>query len=164
MRKFWAIGVLALTVIGAQADERVQVGYAKVDEFSDFGESRWDRERNQQEFTAIVQEAAAKLPIGQRLVVKVLDVNRAGELEWWRAGADRLRVLRNITWPKIELEYQILEGSRVVKEGTARLADIDYLQNNFFTAGQDSNSSWRYERRLLDRWFKETVLGAPTAR
>lgn len=159
MRNGWVSGLLVLVSLGTwAADERVVVSYDNIEAFSDFGESRWDRERNQKDFSALLQEVTANLPPGQLLAIKVLDVNRAGELEWLRTRAERLRVMRNVSWPRIEFEYQISEGGRVLKAGTARLADMGYLQDGFFTHAQSNNQSWRYERRLLDRWFKETVL------
>lgn len=157
MRKF----LLGLALVAGAATAQVgpvQIDFGKVEEFADFGDSRWERERNQKDFEAMLREATAALPAGRRLSIKVLDVNLAGELEWWWSRADRLRVMRNVSWPMVEIEYQLLEGGRVLKSGTARLADMNYLQNDFFTASQ-SGTALRYERRLLDRWFKEQILG-----
>lgn len=157
MRKF----LLGLALVAGAATAQVgpvQIDFGKVEEFADFGDSRWERERNQKDFEAMLREATAALPAGRQLSIKVLDVNLAGELEWWWSRADRLRVMRNVSWPMVEIEYQLLEGGRVLKSGTARLADMNYLQNDFFTASQ-SGTALRYERRLLDRWFKEQILG-----
>ena len=157
MRKF-ALIALALAAGMAQAADRVQVSFAEADKFADFGRSQWDRERNQKDFAAMLQDVAAKLPANQQLSIKVLDVNLAGELEWVRRYADELRVMRNVSWPMIEFEYQLSENGQVLKADKVRLTDMSYLQDSFFTVGQ-SSGTWRYEQRMLDRWFKETVLG-----
>lgn len=145
----------------AQQD-RVQIGFADVERFADFGESRWDRERNQKELTEILQAVTAKLPAGQQLSLKVLDVNLAGELEWWRSAAQRLRVMRSVTWPMIEIEYTLSENGRVLKSEKVDLKDMNYLQDRFFTGSQEASQTWRYERRLLERWFKASILAPAT--
>ncbi len=157
MRKLFASTLLVLAAGLVQASDRVQISYADTEKFADFGRSQWDRERNEKTFSAMLQEVAAKLPANQQLSIKVLDVNLAGELEWVRRAADELRVLRNVTWPTIEFEYQLSENGRVLKADKVRLSDMSYLQDSFFTVGQQS-TALRYEQRMLDRWFKETVL------
>ncbi len=157
MRKLFATTLLALAAGLAQGADRVQVSFADTEKFADFGRSQWDRERNQKDFTQMLQELSAKLPANQQLSIKVLDVNLAGELEWVRRAADELRVMRNVTWPMIEFEYQLSENGKVLKAEKVRLADMSYLQDSFFSVNQ--SGSWRYEQRMLDRWFKETVLG-----
>ena len=157
MRTLLAATLIVLATGLAQAGDRVQVSYADTEKFADFGRSQWDRERNQKEFSAMLQEVAEKLPPGQQLSIKVLDVNLAGELEWVRRSADELRVLRNVTWPMIEFEYQLSDNGRVLRSDKVRLSDMSYLQDSFFSGAQQS-TAWRYERRMLDRWFKEAVL------
>ena len=85
----------------------------------------------------MLQEVAEKLPPGQQLSIKVLDVNLAGELEWVRRTADELRVLRNVTWPMIEFEYQLSDNGRLLTGrieagdgGTLRFSGVLSLENN----------------------------------
>lgn len=159
MRNLFASTLLVLAAGLAQAGDRVQVSFTDTEKFADFGRSLWDRERNQQELTALWQEVAAKLPAGQQLSIKVLDVNLAGELEWVRRATAELRVLRDVTWPRMEFEYQLSENGRVLKSDTVSLSDMGYLQNGFFSAEQQS-TPLRYERRMLDRWFRVAIEGA----
>lgn len=157
MRTFVLGLALAWGAATAQSGS-VQIDFGKVEDFADFGDSRWERERNQKDFEALLREATAGLPAGRQLSIKVLDVNLAGELEWWWSRADRLRVMRNVTWPMVEIEYRLSEGGHTIKSGSVRLADMNYLQNDFFSVSQ-SSTAMRYERRLLDRWVKEQILG-----
>lgn len=159
MRKLFASTLLILAAGLAQAEEqRVQVHYVNTEKFADFGRSQWDRERNQQDFKALFEEVAAKLPAGRQLSIKVLDVNLAGELEWVRRATSEIRVLRDVTWPMVEFEYTLSENGRVLKSDTVRLSDMGYLQGGFFTAAQQS-THLRYERRMLDRWYRGTIEG-----
>jgi len=157
MRNLLAAALLSLSAGFAQAGDAMQISYADTAKFADFGRSQWDRERNQKEFSAMLQEVASKLPAHQQLSIKVLDVNLAGELEWVRRTADELRVMRNVTWPVIEFEYQLSENGRLLRSDKVRLSDMSYLQDSFFNGAQQS-TAWRYERRMLDRWFKDAVL------
>ena len=49
------------------------------------------RPTDEKDFAELLREVTAKLPAGQQLSIKVLDVNMAGELEWWRQATQRLR-------------------------------------------------------------------------
>jgi Protein of unknown function (DUF3016) len=149
MRQLVIAGVLSLILGPAAASDRVQVVFADTEKFADFGRSGWDREHNQKQLTALLEQALAGLP--QPVKVTVLDVNLAGELEWLRRSAQELRVLRSVTWPTIEFEYQ-LQGQEPQK---ARISDMGYLDDSFFTAAQ-SRDGLRYERRMIDRWVRDT--------
>jgi len=61
-------------------------------------------------------------------------------------------------WPMVEFEYTLSENGRVLKSDTVRLSDMGYLQGGFFTAAQQS-THLRYERRMLDRWYRDTIEG-----
>lgn len=151
---------LALTAGLAFADEqqaRVKVSYTDTSKFVDFGDSQWDRERNEKDFAAMLQELGKTLPAGQQLSLKFTDVNLAGELDWWRARSDRVRVMRSITWPLVEFEYQLSEGGRVLKSGTARVTDMSYLQHSI-TGSPAGSEAYKYEQRMLARWVKTELL------
>ena len=117
-----------------------------------------DIEIEDSDLVTAFEEVAAKLPAGRQLSIKVLDVNLAGELEWVRRATSEIRVLRDVTWPMVEFEYTLSENGRVLKSDTVRLSDMGYLQGGFFTAAQQS-THLRYERRMLDRWYRDTIEG-----
>ncbi len=154
MRKLLIATLLAFGVAASWAADRVEVSYADTEKFADFGDSRWERERNQADFSAMLQVLAQRLPAGQQLKVKLLDVNLAGEMDWWRARGDRIRVLRNVTWPIIEFEYQLLEGGKTIRSDKVLISDMAYLQSSLF--GQNEMAGFGYERRMLDRWARDT--------
>ncbi len=149
------IALLLATSLGSTwSADRVEVTYADTEKFADFGDSNWERERNQADFSAMLQVLAQRLPVSQQLKVKVLDVNLAGELDWWRVRGDRVRVLRNVTWPVVEFEYQVLEGGKLVKGDTVRVTDMAYLQSSLFN--DKGLTGFGYERRMLDHWARKT--------
>lgn len=156
MRTF--ILVLGLMAGVAQAaDGRVQVSFVNSDKFADFGDSRWDRERNEKELGALLQQVAGDLlPTGQTLSLRITDVNLAGEVEWWRFRGQPVRVMRDITWPVMEFDYQLRAGGQVLKSGSARLADMGYLQDNFFRA-RLQGEAYKYEQRMLERWVQREL-------
>lgn len=154
MRRLFVALLLATSFGPTWAADRVEVTYADTEKFADFGDSNWERERNQADFSAMLQVLAQRLPATQQLRVKVLDVNLAGELDWWRLRGDRIRVLRNVTWPVVEFEYQVLEGGKLVKADTVRVSDMAYLQSSLFH--DKGLTAFGYESRMLDRWARET--------
>ena len=42
--------------------------------------------------------------------IEVLDIDLAGELEWWHGPYD-IRYLRSYTWPRIKLRYTLKEAA-----------------------------------------------------
>ncbi|MDM0018298.1 DUF3016 domain-containing protein [Variovorax saccharolyticus] len=102
------------------------------------------------------------LPAGDALRIEVLDIDLAG---WFgpftfRTGID-LRVLRDITWPRIKLRYTLSRGDRVLASGEQHLSDLNYLMTVNRYSGSDR---LRYEKAMLDDWFARrivTAAGAP---
>ena len=96
-----------------------------------------------------------QLPPGQDLKVDVVDIDLAGRLEPnLRFGHD-IRVMKGRTdWPTIALRYSIESQGKVLVSGDARIDDKSYLDHiNRYSA----NESLRYEKRMLDEWFKTVV-------
>lgn len=158
MRTLFLAGLMAVAGFAQAAESRVSVSYVDSEKFADFGFSRWDRERNEKEFAEALQHLGSLLPAGQRLSLRVTDLNLAGEIEWWRFRGQDVRVMRSITWPIANFEYQLSDASgRVVKSGSARVQDMGYLDNSFFPV-RLQNETFKYEQRMLERWVKDELL------
>lgn len=158
MRSITTLIALTLAAGAATAaEDRVQVRYVDVGKFADFGDSSWDRERNEKDFSLMLQELGKRLPAGQRLSLEIRDVNLAGESEWWRTRNPELRVMRDVTWPMVELRYTLSAGGQVIKQGEARVSDLNYLHSSFFPSAQ-RNDRFAYEQRMLERWMKDELL------
>lgn len=154
-----ALAALAATVTAVQAAGRIEVEFVKPQEFADAGRSAIDRERVQASLSQFVQRRlAVRLPDGQTLRLEVTDIDLAGELYPAR-WAHELRVLRGgADWPRMTLNYTLLDGTRTVKSGEAKLSDPAYMFGTHGSAGHDSELA--YEKRMLQNWFDEHFAAA----
>ena len=91
------------------------------------------------------------LASGQELKVEILDIDLAGRHEPWRAHAYRVRIMRDITWPRIRLRY-VLENEGIVATTTEEsVIDMNYLGRPSVYYESDR---LRYEKQMLDDWFR----------
>ncbi len=103
-------------------------------------------------------ELAAKLPAGYQLLVTVTDLDLAGEVDPIPSlMMDQIRVLKDIYFPKITFDYQVLNAGGVsVSEAKAvTLKDMQYLSS---IRSAQSSDSYYYERKMLREWFMKDVL------
>lgn len=90
------------------------------------------------------------------LRVEVLDIDLAGWFEpfRFRTGTD-VRVLRDITWPRIELHYTLTRGDRVIASAEEQVLDLNYLMT---VNRYGSSDRLRYEKAMLDDWFSRHIV------
>lgn len=88
---------------------------------------------------------------GQELKLDVLDIDLAGQFEPWRPRAYDVRVMRGVTRPKITVRYVLEQGGEVVSRGEDVIRDMNYQMQ---VGTGYSNDSLRYEKLMLDEWFK----------
>lgn len=87
----------------------------------------------------------------QTLEVEVLDVDLAGELEWWHGPYD-IRFLRSVTWPRIKLRYTLKQGDATIRSSEELISDPSYQMN--VIAATRSGEVMPYEKEMLARWFR----------
>ena len=152
-----AAGLAAALLAGpAWAAGRVELSFQEAEKFADIGRSAADRDRALSGLRAHFDRYAKRLPEGRTLTVAITDVDLAGEIRPTGRG-DELRVLRGeADWPRITLSYTLSENGRPLAAGSERLSDMAYMQ----TGGSRDAGELYYERRMLDRWFAKTILGA----
>ncbi|MUG03911.1 DUF3016 domain-containing protein, partial [Bacillus tequilensis] len=103
------------------------------------------------------ESAAPRLAPGERLEVRLLDIDRAGEFEPWYGRGHDIRMLRNVYPPRINLEYRLLGSDGGVRaEGEERLVDLSYLSRGG-TLPHATTDPLRHEKRLLDDWLYRQV-------
>ncbi|WP_170295241.1 DUF3016 domain-containing protein [Paracoccus aestuariivivens] len=90
---------------------------------------------------------------GQVLHIQIQRLDLAGEYEPWRRGFEDVRIMRDITPPRINLHYALFENGRKTREGTARLSDMNYLSD---PRARSSDERLIHEKLLLRDWFRET--------
>lgn len=145
----------ALAFWAANAAATVTVTFTQPEGYVDMPFAPWDKERVMKDLQSHFEKLGAKLPLGQDLKVEVLDIDLAGRIEpQLRFGHD-IRILKGrADWPAIQLRYSIESQGKVLRSGDARVDDKSYLDHvNRYSA----NESLRYEKRMLDDWFK-TVM------
>lgn len=149
----WLAGFgVALCTTQANA-ANVTVTFTQPDNYVDMPFSPWEKERVMKDLQAHFDKLGRTLPTGQVLNVEVLDIDLAGQIEPQTRGTHDLRIMRGgADWPMIQLRYRLESAGTVIKSGESRINDMNYLQNriNRYSA----NESLRYEKRMLDEWFK----------
>lgn len=147
-----ALAVAAAT--GPAVAGSVEVKFTEPTKFADIGRSSSDQEQALAALRGHFESLGKRLPASHKLSVEVTDVDLAGEPEWARARPD-LRVLRGrADWPRIALRYSLSDGSRTLRQGDQQVLDMGYLQT---TSGRSSAEPLFYERRMIERWFTETI-------
>ena len=108
----WAAFACSLLASAAHAaDDALSVTFVDPEHFRDAG---FDREgHTDPSVLAGIEKhlhrlAQRYLADGQKLEVKILDVDLAGRLEPWR-GLNGVRYLSDITWPRIRLHYALVQ-------------------------------------------------------
>ena len=100
----------------------------------------------------VAKRAARSVPDGARLVVTITDVQRAGMIEPWRRAGTDLRVVRETTPPRIDLDFQLVAANgAVLKEGSRQLRDAAFLTRSSRHSGQQLS----YEKNLIDAWLRK---------
>ena len=148
-------GLFALTAGAASAG--VTVNYVESDKFSDLPFAPWEREQVLKDLSEYFGMLGEKLPEGQDLAIEVTDIDLAGREYPSMRGGRELRILKGTAdWPIMNLRYSLTQNGQVLKGGEARLADMSYMQRiNRFS----DSDPLRAEKRMIDEWFTETILG-----
>lgn len=148
-------GLFALTAGAASAG--VTVNYIESDKFADLPFAPWEREQVLKQLSEHFTKLGAQLPPGQDLAIEVLDIDLAGREYPNMRGGRELRVLKGTAdWPVMNLRYALTENGKVLKGGEERLADMSYMQR--INRMSDSDPL-RAEKRMIDEWFNQTILG-----
>ena len=151
-----ALAVTA-TMFSTACSAAVAVTFNKPEQYVDLPFMTHERDDVLKTLKQHFEKLGATLPAGQDLSVEILDVDLAGRLEPSKlTSSTELRVLRGgADWPMIELRYRIEAGGKSVKAGGARVTDMNYLGHlNRYPSGE----SLRYEKAMLDDWFKKEIL------
>jgi len=157
-RRTAALWLLALAVAGpAAASGRAEVRYVAPERFTDAGFGPQELARTQRVLASHLDGLARHLPDGQVLRIEVRDIDLAGTLEMF--SVDQLRVLGSAPdRPRLDLRYELSDGTQVLASGEAVLTDLAYLERG---VGIRRGQPLQHERRMLDRWFAERI--APEA-
>ena len=153
--KFALYCLLCLGAFGAQAAGRADVTFQDTQSFSDT-KSSWLRQQTLLDALAnhLQLLAQSHLADNQVLHIRITDVDLAGEIEYTHRVPE-VRVLRNITSPRIDLRYQLQTADQSQPESEVSLRDFSYLARiNRYSEGDPL----RYEKQMLDEWFLKSFV------
>lgn len=154
MRLTTIAALLLVSAGAAQAGGTVNVSFIEPEHFTDAGE------RSYYYSPATLKVIEQYLhDLGQRyladglvLKIDVTDIDLAG---WPQPAAGRgqgVRIVRGrADWPRISLRYTLEAIGQPAKQGEETLADLDYTNVLRPSTG---DYELRYERLLLETWFK----------
>lgn len=144
---------------GGVSAATVSVTFVQPEKFTDASFSRGsaterDLAELQQEMQQHFQRLAdRKLAASDTLAIEVLDIDLAGNFEPHRlARMSDVRVVRDVTIPRITLRYTLKQGDRVVTGSEEQLSDTAFLWTHNRYSGGDR---LRYEKPMLDAWFEK---------
>ncbi|AMO23669.1 hypothetical protein GCM10027034_37560 [Ramlibacter solisilvae] len=116
-----------------------------------FSASSGDRAQVQRDIEHHLKYLAERdLPAGDVLTVEVLDIDLAGRFEPSASGFD-VRIVREITSPRIELRYKLMHGDQLLGSAEEHLADLSFLMR---INPYRRDDRLRYEKAMLDDWFQ----------
>ena len=158
--KFRYAALAVLAALSMVAASSASAGVAKVtfvqpETYADVPFPQWERESVLKELRQHFDKLAARLPADQQLNVEVTDVDLAGQTWPTRFSGRDIRIMNGgADWPHMSLRYTITQGGQVIKSGAEELSDMGYQQHMSRYGGSDA---LRYEKRMLDQWFKHHV-------
>lgn len=143
-----------LLPLHAVASEPVSVGVVDPDKFTDAG-TGIDRQRNLATLEKYLKtEGAQCLREGEKVDLQVFNVDLAGTNEWWHRNGQDLRVMRDVTWPRIELSFVRRDAQgQVLSEGREWISDVNYFLHAA-TIRRDRDPL-AYEKVMLHDWFNK---------
>lgn len=147
----------ALLCAGLAQAGTVEVQFEQPDRYTDAGTQR-DAMAVQTTLRGILQTLGTdRLPASQTLRVAITDVDLAGEIAPPTRQMQNVRVMgRTTDWPRISLRYTLLDGTRVLAEGSEVVTDMAYLSR----ATRPDSGSLPYEQRMLSDWFDSRFVRA----
>lgn len=150
------LGVVSASflALAASAHAQADVSFKDPDNFSDLGETHWDRQNAMKQIEEHIKRQADRELAGKQLKIEFTDIDLAGELEP-RVAANRVRVLRTVTIPRMDFTYTLSENGQVLEQGKATINDMNYQSstNRYF-----NSEPFRYEKKLLDDWMAKELL------
>jgi hypothetical protein len=148
------IGFISLLVWSFSALGATTVHFVEPTRYADAGDREYDSTRNLATLQRhLVKLGDACLGADENLELRVLDVDLAGREEWWHGPSYDLRVMRDITWPRIEVEYVWTDAAgALLGQGQERITDMNYLSRSAYVRSRSSDSL-PYEKAMLRDWF-----------
>ncbi len=156
---------LVITLIGAifslnAAAASVNVKWQNPEEYTDIQPAEELKSRYHKhvmtQLGGYFERLGKQLPEGYQWNITVTDVDLAGDVQMsYRLQSRDYRVVKPIFFPKMDFTWTILDADKnEVLAGTEKLKDMGFQTQ----IGHTINNSFPYEKEMLKRWFRKTVL------
>jgi hypothetical protein len=135
-------------------------GYTDIKQ-REFRVTREERDRILNNLRSHLEGLGSELEPHQSVTVDILDIDLVGREEIVSSRQPDQRVAREFNGPSMKLRYVFEEGGQVIASAEETIRDQNYL--NHPTLHYDGDSL-RYEKYMLDNWFRERFVkrGATT--
>jgi hypothetical protein len=138
----------------AKPASRVSVVFVEPQKFTDLKRDSWGDYSPDLagQLQAFMQETGERyVPVGMHLVIKVTDVDLAGEFEPQLGPRfDDIRMVRAIYPPRIKLEFSLTDAKgTVLNSGSREITDLAFQMRTAWPA----DDYLRYEKEILRDWF-----------
>lgn len=104
------------------------------------------------------QQAEQAIGPGERLELRITDIDLAGEYEPLATDLRDVRVVRDIYPPRMELSFvRYGADGQVMQQGSRRLSDPGFLS----APAHSTQDSLRFEKRMIEDWVRREFRPAP---
>lgn len=169
MKRF-AIVCLALssfTVTAQTSESAVKLEWFQPEKYTDIRPSNESkatyRKHVIETFEKFWAKLSEKLPSGYQLTLTIKDIDLAGDVNpLYRVDNRDIRVIKDMYFPKITLDYQLKDASGTVIDSAQ---DVKIKDMNFMSSVglRYSSQEFGHEKNMLDKWFTKTILPKTTA-
>ncbi len=147
-------------------DGNVSIEWIEPKKFRDVKDASMSRKRYREKVFAELEEyftlLGKELPEGQKLNIKVTDLDMAGTVQSLAMAGltynlndsiNDYRIMRDIDIPRMTFSYELIdETEKVIKQDEVLLKDMSYLTRSNMIR---KNAVLRYEKAMISRWFQQ---------
>lgn len=137
----------------------VMIDWIKPEKFRDVDTANGNKKRYQarvmKELEKYIQQELPKfLNDGQRIKLKVYDLDLAGDVRPMMAAGNDIRVIKSIYPPMIDIEYSVVDNNgKVIKEQRKRFRDMAFNMGSPLVASKQLG----YEKAMLKKWMRNEL-------
>ena len=151
--------LLSLAIVISQTPAvqaaQVEVKWTNPDKYTDVDAGEEHRQhfkdRTFKAFEKHFAKLAESLPENQKLIFDITNVDLAGDVNF--GGIKRIRIVKDLFFPRIEFSYQLLNADNsVIKSEKVSLKDMGFMMHSGL---RYRNQTLGYEKEMLDDWFKK---------
>ena len=135
---------------------QIEVKWSNPDKYSDIDAGQEHRQhfkdRTFKAFEKHFAKLAKSLPENQKFVLDITNVDLAGDVNF--GGTKRIRIVKDIFFPRMDFSYQLLGADNtVIKGADVALKDMGFLMHTNF---RYRNKTLGHEKEMFDDWFNKT--------